>query len=350
MNKERCRKLVERAVENFQLDLSGLTVLTEAASNNFSFTPLIAARAKAERVLVLSKDSKYGKGEDVARDVLALARDWGVDGKVVAIPRHSELVGQADIVTNLGFVRPIDGSFLGRLKEEVVIPLMWETWEFRPKDLDLVECRRKGIPVLGTNEGHPLLRTFDFIGLLAVKLLMEAEIEILFSKILVIGSGAFGATVQKTLLAAGADVLLNKANEKALDCSWPDAIVLVEHVSRELLLGQGAFINIDQLKKINPACVIVHIAGSVDFPALKSSGLSFVPTDIAPSGHMSRTTDHLGPRPVIDLHAAGLKVGELMARSRRTGHKGRQCELAVLKISDLAQDFAAADRTAMGAQ
>jgi hypothetical protein len=34
---------------------------------------------------------------------------------------------------------------------------------------------------------------------------------------------------------------------------------------------------------------------------------------------MTVTTDYLGPKPVIDLHAAGLKAGEVVARSRLAG-------------------------------
>jgi hypothetical protein len=34
-------------------------------------------------------------------------------------------------------------------------------------------------------------------------------------------------------------------------------------------------------------------------------------------GYMTVATDYLGPRPVIDLHAAGLKVGEALSRGMR---------------------------------
>lgn len=336
MRDTRARKLAAEAIANFKLDLSGLTVLTEAASNNYMLTPLIAAKAKAKRVYVVSKDTKYGKAVEVFEHIVHEAARWGVKDSISLIARDAAHVKEADIVTNLGFVRPIDKQFISRMKETAVVPLMWETWEFRPEDLDLEECRRRGIPVLGTNEGHPLLRTFDYVGMLAVKLLLEAGVEVFRSHVLIIGAGRFGDAAAKALLSAGAEVRNAKDNE---DLSWPDALLVVEHESRDQVVGDRASVDIAKLKAVNPTCSLVHIAGNVDVPALKAAGIEFYPADIAPAGFMSRTTDYLGPRPLIDLHAAGLKIGELMARARMKGLKGRDCELSVLRETDIAQDF-----------
>jgi hypothetical protein len=44
-----------------------------------------------------------------------------------------------------------------------------------------------------------------------------------------------------------------------------------------------------------------------------------VPEAIAPPGTMSYSPAVLGPRPVLELTAAGLKVGEVAARARLAG-------------------------------
>ena len=46
------------------LDLSGLTVLTEAASGSFISTPLMAAAAGA-KVIAVTKSSQFGKSKDM---------------------------------------------------------------------------------------------------------------------------------------------------------------------------------------------------------------------------------------------------------------------------------------------
>ncbi len=55
-------------------------------------------------------------------------------------------------------------------------------------------------------------------------------------------------------------------------------------------------------------------------------------------GYMTVTTDHVGPRPVVDLHAAGLKVGEMAVRCRRAGLDAAAVARSVV-ASGLALDF-----------
>ena len=54
---------------------------------------------------------------------------------------------------------------------------------------------------------------------------------------------------------------------------------------------------------------------------------------------MSVGTDYLGPKPLIDLHTAGLKVGHSLHLARRAGLSAFDAEMQVLSESDLAQGF-----------
>ncbi len=59
-NQRRVFRLIDEAIERLGLQLSGLRVLTEAASGAFVVTPLIAARAGASRVHAVTTDSVHG--------------------------------------------------------------------------------------------------------------------------------------------------------------------------------------------------------------------------------------------------------------------------------------------------
>ena len=199
MNLERIKRLMDQAIRTFELDLIGQCVLTEAASGHYQLTPLIAALAGAE-VIALTRDSRFGSAEDIRQDTLATASSWGVESRIrVETDRTSSLLQEANIVTNCGFVRPIDRELIDQLSDHISISLMWETWEFRDADLDLANCRSKGIPVLGTDEHHEDLNIFTYIGQVAIKLLMEAELEVFKSNILLIGSGEFAACTEHAL-------------------------------------------------------------------------------------------------------------------------------------------------------
>ena len=224
---------------------------------------------------------------------------------------------------------------------------MWETWEFRDEDIDLKECRRLQIPVLGTNEQHPDLRIFDYIGYIALKLLLEAEIEILNTKIAILGKGEFAHQVHNTLKTARADVhLIFQENCKNFNIektkkilSQIDALIVVEHHEKNELIGAKGLLTPKEISELNKYITVIHICGNVDQNTLIKNGIRCWPRRFAGAGYMSVTTDYIGPKPLIRLHTAGLKVGEAMARVRLKGLNGLEAELAVMQEIPLAQGF-----------
>lgn len=339
---------MEQAVATFALDLRGLSILTEAASGYFALTPFLASLGGADRVFALLSDSKHGTIDEIRELHTTLAREFGGESRIEYLTdRTDSRIGQADIVTNLGFVRPIDRDFLDRCKSTVVIPLMWETWEFRPEDLDLTECRRRHIPVLGTNEHHPDLQIFDYIGCIALKALFHMEVEVLRSSIIVLGSGEFADSVIRQLTALGARIAhvipgqrstLAANRELILNA---DAMVVVEHQERKELIGQRGMFQLQDFFLENSRIPFIHICGGVDQEIVKAAGVRCFPENgFAHPGNMSLTTAFVGPKPLVDLHAAGLKVGEVMSRARIAGLTGKDLEGFVCQQTSLAQRFA----------
>lgn len=349
MNTKRIQKLIGDAIGIYELDLSGLTVFTEAASGNYVVTPLIAALAGSDRVFAITRNSRYGKAADIRSFTLELAQRWQVGDRIEVIyDKSPSILSQVDIVTNLGFVRPIDKNMIAHLKPTAVLPLMWEPWEFRGADLDLSECRRMGITVLGTNEREPRLDLFTYVGYLAVKLAFELDIEIYKSKVVVIGSGVFGESSVRAfdkleadikyidLSASGSSLQTESAKSTLRDV---DLVVLVEHHSPVCLIGSEGQITVDELLMLSPHLSIIHIAGNINREEIDNAAIPCVPQKSAAPGHMSVTTDYLGPKPVIALHTAGLKVGEAMARTRLSGLDPIQAEKKVLRDLPLAMGF-----------
>ena len=348
MNIKRIEKLIGNAIDTYDLDLSGLTVFTEAASGNYVVTPLIAALAGSDQVFAITRNSRHGKAVDVRDFTLGLAQRWGVEDRVEVVSDKSpSMLSQVDIVTNLGFVRPIDKTMIARLKPTAVLPLMWETWEFREADIDLPECRRVGIMVLGTNERGESLDLFTYVGYLAVKLAFELEIEIYRSKIVVVGSGVFGESSVKAFdrldadtryidLSAGTSLETETSKSMLRDA---DLVVLVEHHNPVCLIGSEGEITVDELLMLSPHLSLIHIAGNINRKEIDNAAIPCVPQKSPSPGYMSVATDYLGPKPVIDLHTAGLKIGEAMARTRLAGLDPIEAEKKVLRDLPLAMGF-----------
>lgn len=356
----RSMRLVKEAVGKLELDLSGLVVLTEAASGNYIYTPLICACAGSRQVLAFTRDSGYATGDAVSHDTLRAARRLGVADRITVLKEISDGDwGSADIVTNLGFLRPLDRSVVSKLKETAAVPLMFETWEFRESDLDLRACWERGITVLGTNEEHGAIKILDYLGGLVAKKLFEQGVEIMGSRIVVLGRGKFFTKVSGALEKMGAFVLRWFADvenaeagagfEQRLEAlHGADAFVIAdEPVAIRVLIGAGGFLSGQDLARHCPDAIVVQLAGVIDRTDLKAATITCLPDEAPVQGHMGWSLSELGPKTVIDLHAAGLKVGELLARGRLDG-LGPKAAVARALGNPLCQDFSPEQKRSYG--
>ncbi len=319
----RARRLISEAIQTLRLDLSDLVVLTEAASRNYVYTPIIAALAGAKIVYGLTRDSRYGTIQEVKKATDLFARLCGVAEQMQIITQKTpDVIGQADIVTNLGFVRPINHAVVAIMKPTAVVPLMCEAWEARPGDVDLAACQARGILVMGTDESAPGLAVFEFSGPLCLHMLFEAGLEVYQNRIVIVSGDRFGDVLLTALSAAGADVrlispaALAERKEVVAGC---DALVLADYTYPGALIGKGTSLAGADLAALAPDAVVIQFAGGANVNDLARHGLRAVPSYSVDSFRMGRTFSALGPKPIIDLHTAGLKVGEAMARARLSG-------------------------------
>ena len=159
----RLETLIKDSIKVMDLDLSGLNVLTEAASGNFVSTCLIAAMANANKVIAVTKDSSYGSANQVIDFCQNNANSLSINNIEFTDQPPHEVAKGINIVTNLGFVRPINKQLIDELPSNAVISLMWEPWELREEDIDVNYCVSKDIPVIGTNERDTRLNTYKSV-------------------------------------------------------------------------------------------------------------------------------------------------------------------------------------------
>jgi hypothetical protein len=318
----RAVRLIHEVKEQLALDLSGLVVVTEAGSGVYALTPVIAALAGAKKVRAITRDSAWGSAATVGEAVTAACELAGLSGRVeLTSTRSSSTFSDADIVTNLGFVRPINAAVVELLKPTAVVPLMCEAWEARPGDVDLEACRRRKVLVLGTNEHHPLCNVFRYSGPLAGQLLFEAGFEVLGTRVLVVGGDRFAPVIVEWLARAGAEASQAHPADPRIygKLAETDVLVVADYASETCVIGEGGMIDAARLGKAAPALTVVQFAGAIDVSALVRAGVRYWPDAPVAARRMVRTFSSLGAAPVIRLHAGGLKVAELGARARLDG-------------------------------
>ena len=309
----RLAALMHTAIERCQLNLSERVVLTEAATAAYVVTPVLAAMAGANHVYALARPSRYGTVEEVKAQTFELADLVSVRDRIEVITQKSQqVVSQADVVTNSGHVRPINASMIAWMKPTAVIPLMYEAWEFRADDVDLLSCHRKGIRVGGTNERHPAVDVFSFLGVMAIKLLVDAGIAVYASRILLLCDNSFGPFIERSLVSVGASVETFQDLAMAVPEKTYDAIVVAMQPQINPILSSPAA---QMIAQHWPGAVVAQFWGDLDRSALSASGVPFWPLAGPLPGHMGILPSGVGPEPIVRLQSGGLKVAEVLSRS-----------------------------------
>jgi hypothetical protein len=317
MNTNRLVRLMGAAIKRCELDLNGFEVLTEAASGGYVVTPVLAAVAGAKYVFAVTKPSRHGTVDDIRDATMVLARSAGVEDKIEIVTKvTAEIVGAVDIVTNSGHVRPIDAAMIGRMKATAVVPLMYEAWELRASDVDIDACREHGIAVAGTNERHPAIDVFSYLGIMAVKLLLDAGVVIYGSRLLVVCDNPFAPYIVRCLRALGAEIeLIERFDEvEGLQRNGPlDALLLAVNPHQSPPLG---FPEANQLADRWPGTVLAQFWGDVDRDEFGRASVPCWPIPGPAAGHMGILPSAVGAEPVVRLQAGGLKVAEVLIRAQ----------------------------------
>jgi hypothetical protein len=300
------------ALSRCHLDLSGAVVLTEAASGYYVVTPLLAAMARAERVYAYCRTTAYGTAKEVAAQTHGFARLLGVEDRIhIVFEKSPAVLAQADIVTNSGHLRPLDAETIHFLKPTAVIPLMYEAWEFRSSDVDLEACRARGIRIAGTNERHPAIDVFSYLGPMAVKLLHDAGVPVYGSRILLLCDNPFARFLKEGLARAGASVDVHEALPTVSSLQPHDAIVVALRPRTGPVISRTDTLRIAHYWQ---RAIVAQFWGDLDRASLAEQNIPCAPLSAPAAGHMGVLPSCVGPEPVIRLQTGGLKTAEVLMK------------------------------------
>lgn len=322
---------LKQVVEGLQLDLDERVVLTEAATGAYVVTPVLAALAGA-RVYAYTRPSRYGTVAEVTDATMSLTRELDIDERRVkvidSLPEH--VISESDVITNSGHLRPLDESLLRHAKPGVIVPLMYEGWEFRAEDLDLDYLKSRGIRVAATNERHPDVDVFSYLGELAVRQIHLAGLSLTRNRFVLYCNNPFGPYLARTLGALCGELIVVDDNDDPTPyagsrMTWagnleqlkdqlplPDiaGIVLAAYPFDQEWIGVEGMIHPQYLGENFPGAVLLRFAGHVDEASLRHHEIEYYPRSV-PIGHMGSLLSELGPDPVIRLQAGGLKAAEI---------------------------------------
>lgn len=316
---------MRRRIDALGLNLSGLTVVTEAATGAYACTPVIAALAGARRVHAVARDTaRHGTFDEAAAATLALAARAGVVERLsVARGVTPEIWASCDILTNSGHLRPITRDVVALLPRRAVIALMYEAWEFRGADIDLAACRERNIPVAAVNERHHDVAVFPFLGPLCARQLRDAGVTVRGGRIALLCDNPFAPFIRVGLEQAGAVATVyphvGALPPAARDAAW-DAVVVALDPGRGPALGDA---ELKHLAEVAPGVPVAQFWGDIDRDRARQCSVGPVwPKDAPGRGHMGILLNALGHEPIVRLQAGGLRAAEWIFRGGKPSEEG----------------------------
>lgn len=332
---------LEEAVNRLALNLKGKTVLTEAATGAYVVTPVLAALAGA-KVYAFTKTTRYGTVEEVKKLTYDLLKQFSIDENQLVIVDEltPEIISQADIITNSGHLRSLNAEKLQHAKKGVVIPLMYEAWEWRDGDLDLEFCKVNQINVGATNERHPDVDVFNYLGDMALKMIFDAGLCPYKNNFILLCNNDFGPFIAKVLSKVCANIGVcdkeeNKTKYEGITIDWlgnfpefkatekyknAEGIIFTAYPFENTWIGKNdAPISIKKLKEELANPFVLRYAGHISEEECKNE-IRFYPEHVH-AGHMGILPSAIGFDPIIRLQSGGLKTGQLLLENE-TQYKG----------------------------
>lgn len=324
---------IASVIDDLALDLRGRTVLTEAATGAYVVTVLLAGAAGA-RVFALSKDTRYGSAAEAVRQTRSAMAAAGLEHLDVTFVERltPEVIGAADVITNSGHLRPLDQRLLRHARCSAVIPLMYEAWEWRDGDVDLAYAHSRGMAVGATNERHPSIDVFGYLGDMALKQLFDAGVCPYRNKLVLLANNDFGPYIARVLgkvCARLAIVAPDSHRERYAGLQgieWvggfprvrvpeefraAEAVVFTAYPFDDVWIGGAGPIDAAEVAAAFDYPFLLRYAGDVDVEALSAHGVRYYPPHVS-SGHMGVLPSAIGIDPVIRLQAGGLKSAEAL--------------------------------------
>ena len=326
---------IEKQIGELSLNLTNKVLLTEAATGPYFVTSIIGALSGA-KVFALAKDSAYGSASEVFEINKKILKSLNLDPDIKFIDKlDRNIIGEADIISNSGHLRPLDRQMLQHTKKGCVIPLMYESWELRESDIDIQFCKENNIMVGATNERHPDVNVFNYLGDMAMKLIFDSGICLFENNFVLISNNDFGPFIAKTLMKISKNVgVIDKkekrdAYESNIDwlSDFPEIKISGKYRDCEAIIftaypfdinwigGKNSVIPVEKIMSEFSNPYVLRFAGNIDTVECDKKGLMYFPQKVH-SGHMGVLPSDIGFDPVIRLQAGGLKAGELMLQGK----------------------------------
>ena len=302
---------IKNIVSQLNLDLSDKVIITELATNAYFDAALIPLFAGAKKIIYVDNSVSQENRAHTKKKLKEIIELNAMTSEVSIRefrPLPEDLM-EVNILCNTGALRPLSSNLLQYVNPcNVVIQLMYDSWEVREADIDFNYCRSRVIPIVGTNESNLSFNIFYNVAPLMLKMCLEVS-RVYRENIFIFSDDDFGEQTRTALGKLNPNSLIQTTDINVLkkEIKNVDLLVLCSFKEERSLLGCHGILN---FIADNPNVKVVHLFGIVDAHYVKSTlNLNVYPDYDGKTRKMSKTFSYIGGEPVIDLFSASYKAG-----------------------------------------
>ena len=311
-------RLIEQSIKDFKLDLTDYNILLPTVASEPALLPIMASMAGAANIYIPARDI------ETVNKTSFFINELDLKNRIAFIEKENpQILSSLDIVIKGEGISYIDSEFISKLNENCVISVFPRNFDFTNiEGIDLDECTKKKIPVIAVDPDDKTLMLNKYFAHLAIKRCFQADMNILNSRILLVGSGELMETTLGLLKTMGAVVYI-AYTDRPQDQLYilkhlheVETVIVVDYPQKaELVVGNNGFIDIGDLTDINPEVRIVHISGRMEINPLAFNRVFYTP-EVITQNSLNVNANDIGLKALSDITAAVMKVTQNLIKSR----------------------------------
>jgi len=311
-------RLIEQSIKDFKLDLTDYNILLPVSLIEPALAPVMASLAGAANIYVPARDI------ETVNKTSFFINELDLKNRIVFIEKENpQILSKLDIVIKGDGVSYIDSEFISQLNENCIISMFPKNFDFTNiEGVDLKGCAQRKIPVIAVDPDDKNLMLNKYFAHLVIKRCFQADLNILNSRILLVGSGELMETILSLLKTMGA-VVYAAYTDKPQDQLYilkhlheAEIVIVADYPQKsELVIGNNGFINIGDLADINPEARIVHISGRMEINPLAFNRVFYTP-EVITQNSLNVNAGNIGIKALSDVTAAIMKVAQTLIKSR----------------------------------
>lgn len=313
----RLLEIVDRRRADIGLDLSGLSVLTDARTEEDFVTILAAARAGAARIIAAGPLRATVRSAQVEAMIRRASAEMGLESRIDFTETvEPAMARQVDIIAVERQSSLIKPALLSMLPPSSVLAMLFDSRGAVSGGLDLSQRGAFDMQVAAVNIADPESGIAEFLAPLCLLQMRQAGLQPEQCRCLLLCDNEMQDVLETGLRAAGAQIV-TAGSLDAVSQGPFEAVILAMTPSREYRLDLNA---VSRLPELMPGGVVVQFWGDIDRSAARYFSVEIWPPVHPGRGQMGIRLSALGSEPVVAMRSGALLAAARMIRKDERLH------------------------------